>query len=134
MGNVAATAREDAVEAAEQFARAVEGISGRPVREAVLRPLAGGVGGGRALLYDAEEAEGVDSWVLVVTGGLSPDDGPYRARLLGEGSPLRLGRLFPSVEGRHAAHRLFRGDASGYVQVVVVDGQGLPVLLGRLNG
>lgn len=132
MGDVAASAREDAVQAAERFARAVEGISGRPVREAVLRPLSGTSGGGRALLYDAE-TEGVDSWVLVVVGGLDPAAGPYRARVLGDGSPLRLGRMFPSAEGRHAAHLLFRDEASGFAQVVVVDGEGLPVLLGRFN-
>lgn len=136
MDDVAATAREDAVAVAERFARAVEELplSGRAVREAVLRPTEGGEGGGRALVYDAE-AEGVNSWVLVIAGGLDEKAGPYRARLLGTGMPLRVGpQLFPSAPGRYAAYLLFRGDAGGYTEALVVDGEGRPVLRGIFNG
>lgn len=133
MDDAAASAREDAVAAAERFARAVEDLSGQSVREAVLRPVAGGGGGGRALLYDAE-GEGADSWVLVIAGGLDEEAAPYRARLLGPGPPLRLGRLFPSAEARHAAYLVFREAAEDYGEALVVDAEGGPVLRGRFNG
>lgn len=133
LDDAAASAREDAVAAAERFARAVEDLSGESVREAVLRPVADDGGGGRALLYQAE-GEGADSWVLVIAGGLDEEAGPYRARLLGPWPPLRVGRLFPSAEARHAGYLVFREDAEGYGEAVVVDGEGLPVLRGTFNG
>lgn len=136
LDDAAEVAREDAATAAERFARAVEELplAGRTVREAVLRPTGDGMGGGRALVYDAE-TEGVNSWVLVIAGGLDEEAGPHRARLLGKGTPLRVGpQLYPSAPGRQAAYLLFRGDAGAYSEVVVVNGDGHPVLRGAFNG
>jgi hypothetical protein len=136
LDDAAEVARDDAAAAAERFARAVEELplAGRSVREAVLRPTGDGTGGGRALVYDAE-GEGVNSWVLVIAGGVEDEEGPYRARLLGKGIPLRVGpQLYPSAPGRQAAYLLFRGDAGAYTDVVVVNGDGRPVLRGTFNG
>lgn len=129
----AATAREEATLAAEEFAGllrllADDGDEG-PVREAPLGALPGAEGGGQAILYEAG-VEGSSDFVLVLVGGLPEDAGPYRARLVGADGALRVGRLWPSAGGRLAAYRLFRAETAGFEGLEVVDRTGRVVLRG----
>jgi hypothetical protein len=123
-------ARSAAAQAAREFGVLLEDLSGRGVAEAGLRPVTGS-GGGRALVYDTDVA-GASDWALVVVGGLPEEDGPYRARLRGREGTVRVGRLWPSAEGRLAAYSLFGELPAGLTQVLVADSSGAVVLRGAL--
>ncbi len=128
--DAAADARREANRAAREFAGVIRDQDA-PIREASLRPIGdGGQAGGRAIVFEADDD--ASDWVLVVVGGLPEERGPYRARLVGGEGELRVGRLFPSAEGRLAAYRLI-GEVSGYDRLVVSDADGRVVLQGLLT-
>lgn len=87
-------------------------------------------GGGRGILFDSPG--GMD-WALVITGGLSPDNGPYHAYLTTGGTRQRVGQLSPSAPGEMAAYRIFSRDVSGAHWVSVRDGSGNTVLRGSVS-
>lgn len=132
LGDEAETARRVAAQAARDFGIFVEDLSGRGAREAALRSTSSLVAGGRAIVFDTD-VPGASDWVLVIVGGLPEEGGPYRAKLRGEGGDLRVGRLWPSAEGRLAAYALFGELPTGQDDVVVLDGDGAVVLKGRLE-
>ncbi len=142
--NAARSARVEADQAARRFASILRDLQLDAAREAAAREAAAretavreaalySVGpeeaGGRAILYDSGQPDATD-WVLVVVGGLPEAQGPYRARLLGDAGAIRLGRLFPSAEGRLAAYGLFP-EVAGHDRLLVSDGEGRVVLRGR---
>jgi len=125
-----AVSRAEAGRVAREFGLIVEEIGG-PVREAVLRSREG-FPAGRALLYDTG-TEGSANWVLVFAGGLDEAAGPYRARAIGGGSAMTVGRLWPSSPDRLAAYKLFGGDTGELTDLVVVDREGAVALRGAFT-
>ena len=87
-------------------------------------------GGGRGILFDSP---GGTDWALVITGGLSPENGPYHAYLTTGGTRQRVGRLSPSALGQMAAYRIFSRDVSGAHWVSVRDGSGSTILRGSVS-
>lgn len=132
LGNEAEVARQAAVEAAREFGLFVEDLSGGGAREAALRSTSAGAAGGRAIVFDTD-VPGASDWVLVIVGGLPEEEGPYRAKLRGRGEAVRVGRLWPSAEGRLAAYALFGELPAAQEDVVVLDADGAVVLKGRLE-
>lgn len=132
LGDEAETARRAAAKAVREFGLFVEDLSGGGVREAGLRSTSSSPAGGRAIVFDSD-VPGTSDWALVIVGGLPDNRGPYRAKLRGEGGSLRVGRLWPSAEGRLAAYALFGAIPEGQEDVVVLDGDGAVVLKGRLE-
>lgn len=132
MGDEAETARRAAAEAAREFGLFVEDLSGEGVREAALRSTSSSAAGGRAIVFDSD-VPGASDWALVIVGGLPEDEGPYRAKLRGEGGSVRVGRLWPSAEGRLAAYALFGAIPGDQEDVVVLDEDGAVVLRGPLE-
>jgi len=125
-----AVSRAEAGRAAREFELIVEEIGG-PVREAVLRSREGSPAG-RALLYDTG-TDGSANWVLVFAGGLEEEAGPYRARAIGGGSAMTVGRLWPSSPDRLAGYKLFGGETGELTDLVVVDREGAVVLRGAFT-
>lgn len=124
-------ARIAAAEAAREFGVLLEDLSGKGVREAGLRPPTGDPGGGRALVYNSDVG-GASDWALVVVGGLPEDAGPYRATLRGDRGTVKVGRLWPSAEGRLAAYALYGELPTDLTRVLVSDRSGAVVLRGSL--
>jgi hypothetical protein len=69
----------------------------------------------------------------VITGGLSPENGPYHAYVTTGGQRHRLGRLSPSSMGEMAAYRIFPRDVSGAHWVSVRNGSGETILRGIVS-
>lgn len=87
------------------------------------------VGGGQGILWDSP---GGYDWVLVITGGLRPENGPYRVYLTTGGYRQRVGRLAPSAAGEMAVYRIFSTDVSEARWVSVRDRGGHTVLRGNV--
>lgn len=132
LSDEAEIARRAAAEAAREFGILLEELSGEAVREASLTSGTMSPAGGRAVVFDSDVA-GESDWALVVVGGLDEERGPYRAVLRGGDDPLRIGRLWPSAEGRLAAYALFDGLPPGSTDVAVLDADGVVALQGPLR-
>lgn len=119
---------------AERFEKVLVGIlmeadDGR-ILSADLVGIGGAAGGGRGILFDSP---GGTDWALVITGGLSPENGPYHAYLTTGGQRQRLGRLSESSPGEMAAYRIFSRDVSGAHWISVRNGSGDTVLRGIVS-
>jgi hypothetical protein len=135
----AAEADQRRVTALEQFQKV---LSGLPVRVSTdtahlgqLAPVAGGIGGGAALIYSSPT---VEDFAIVIVSGLSrvsPSALPLRVTLENPvGATLGAGRITSlDADGGGEVFHQFAGDIGSYATVVVRDAAGHVVLRGTVQ-